>query len=135
LQQSLRLLHKVPSHVTIRDVLQGVDFEKFAICFNQWTQQYVTLCRGDTKAIDGKAIAGTAVNPQDSCLNFVSPVSVFASRRGIVLSCEKIKNGKESEIPTVRQLIEALDVQDEVFTFSPEDHQTFCTASFLIFNF
>ncbi len=116
LQQSLRLLHKVPSHVTIRSILQRIDFDKFAFSFNQWAQQYVPLCKGDTKAIDGKAIAGTAVNPQDSYQNFVSLVSIFASQRGIVLSCEKIENGKESEIPTVRQLIEALDVQGEIFT-------------------
>jgi hypothetical protein len=115
-QQSFRLLHKVPSHVTIRDVLQRLDFDKFSLAFNQWAQQYVSLCKSDTKAVDGKAIAGTAVNPHDSYQNFVSIVSVFASRRGIVLCCDKIENGKESEIPTVRQLIQALDVQGELFT-------------------
>ena len=46
----------------------------------------------------------------------MSLVSVFASQRCIALSCSKIENGKESEIPTVQQLIRAFDVKSEVFT-------------------
>jgi hypothetical protein len=64
--------------------------------------QYVSLYRGDTKAIDGKAIAGMASNFNSLCQNFVSFVSIFAVQRGIVLSCSKIENGRESEIPAVR---------------------------------
>jgi hypothetical protein len=115
-QQSLRLLHKPPSHVTVGTVFQSIDFDKFAESFNKWALQYVPMCKGDTKAIDGKAIAGTTSHFHDSYQNFVSLVSVFASRRGIVLSCNKIENGKESEIPTVQQLIQALDVKGEIFT-------------------
>jgi len=115
-QQSLRLLHKPPSHVTIGTVLASIDFEKFSAAFNQWALQYVPMCKGDTKAVDGKAIAGTTSHCHDSYQNFVSLVSVFASQRGIVLFCHKIENGKESEIPTVQQLIRALDVKGEIFT-------------------
>jgi len=115
-QQALRLLHKVPSHVTVRSILQSIDFDKFAASFNRWALQYVPMCKGDTKAVDGKAIAGTTSDCHGSYQNFVSLVSVFASQRGIVLSCDKTENGKESEIPTVQQLITALDVKGEVFT-------------------
>lgn len=115
-QQALLLLHKVPSYVTVRNILQNIDFDSFAASFNRWALQYVPLCKGDTKAIDGKAIAGTASDCHGSYQNFVSLVSVFASQRGIVLSCHRIENGKESEIPTVQQLITALDVKGEVFT-------------------
>jgi hypothetical protein len=78
--------------------------------------QYVSLCRGDTKAIAGKAFAGTASNFNASCQNFVSPVSIFAVQRGIVPACSKIENGRESEIPAVNQLIEVLNVKGEIFT-------------------
>jgi len=115
-QQALRLLHKVPSHVTVREVLQRIDFDRFAAAFNQWALQYVSMCKGDTKAVDGKAIAGTASDYFSSRQNFISLVSVFASQRGIVLSCDKIENGKASEIPIVQQLIRALDVKGEIFT-------------------
>jgi hypothetical protein len=115
-QQSFRLLHKVPSYVTIREILQSIDFDKFASSFNRWAIQYVTLCKSETKALDGKAIAGTASDYSSPYQNFVSLVSVFACQRGIVLSCDKIENKKESEIPTVKELIRALDVKGEVFT-------------------
>jgi hypothetical protein len=115
-QQSLRLLHKVPSYVTVRCILQSIDFDKFSCAFNQWALQYVPMCKGDTKSVDGKAIAGTTSDCHGAYQNFVSLVSVFASQRGIVLSCHKIENRKESEIPAVQQLIIALDVKGEVFT-------------------
>jgi hypothetical protein len=116
LQQSLRLLHGVPSYVTIRDVLQKIDFEKFASAFNAWAIQYVSMCKGDTKALDGKAIRSTASDCDSSYQNFVSLISIFASQRGIVLGCGKIENKKESEIPKVHELIKALDVKGEIFT-------------------
>ena len=116
IRQSLYFYHKVPSHVTIRDVLQRIDFNKFSKSFNKWAEQYVPMCKGDTKAIDGKAIGGTVSNYSNEYQNFTSLVSVFASQRGIVLNCNKVENKKESEIPIVRQLIEALDVKGEIFT-------------------
>jgi hypothetical protein len=115
-QRTFRLLHKVPSYVTIRTILQSIDFDKFAYAFNQWALQYVPMCKADTKALDGKAIAGTIGDCFNSYQNFVSLVSVFAVQQGIVLSCDKIENKKESEIPTVQKLIPALDVKGEVFT-------------------
>lgn len=115
-QQAFRLLHPVPSHVTISKIFQVIDFDIFSEAFNEWALQYVPMCKGDTKALDGKAIAGTTKNAFSSFQNFVSLVSVFSTQRGIVLSCDKLENKKESEIPTVQQLISALDVTNEIFT-------------------
>jgi hypothetical protein len=108
--------HGVPCYVTIREVLQCIDFEKFSNAFNCWALQYVPMCKGESKAIDGKAIGSTATHKNDAYQNFVSLVSVFSSQRGIVLSCKKIENKKESEIPKVQDLICALDVEGEIFT-------------------
>jgi hypothetical protein len=108
--------HGVPCYVTIRDVLQNIDFEKFSAAFNRWALQYVPMCKGESKAIDGKAIGCTTTHRHDAYQNFVSLVSVFASQRGIVLCCSKIENKKESETPKVQELIKALDVQGELFT-------------------
>lgn len=116
LQQTFRLLHKVPSHVTIRSILQQIDFEGFNECFNEWASQYTRMCRRDTKAIDGKAIASTISDYDKSYQNFVSLVCVFSVERGIVLRSSRIENLKESEIPTVQELVRALDVKGEVFT-------------------
>jgi hypothetical protein len=108
--------HGVPCYVTIRDVLQNVDFEKFSDCFNRWAIQYVPMCKGESKAIDGKAIGSTTTHQHDAYQNFVSLVSIFSSQRGIVLGCKKIENRKESEIPKVQELIKALDIEGEIFT-------------------
>ncbi len=116
LQQALGLLHQVPSYVTVRAILQRVDFEKLSAAFNRWAMQYVPMCRKDTKAVDGKAIASTTSGCFDAYQNFVSLVSVFSAQRGLVLSCTKHENKKASEIPTVQALISALDVKGELFT-------------------
>jgi hypothetical protein len=108
--------HGVPCYVTIRDVLQSIDFDKFSDAFNRWAIQYVPMCKGESKAIDGKAIGSTITHKHNSYQNFVSLVSVFSSQRGIVLSCKKIENKKGSEIPKVQELIKALDVEGEIFT-------------------
>jgi len=74
------------------------------------------MCKEDTKAIHGKTTGSTVSDCFSYCQNFVSLVSVFSAPRGIALHCARIENKKESEIPTVQQLIRALDVKGEVFT-------------------
>lgn len=108
--------HGVPCYVTIRDVLQRINFDTFSEAFNQWAKQYVPMCKSDTKSIDGKAIGSTTSDSHNAFQNFVSLVSVFSSQRGIVLHCGKIENKKESEIPKVQELIKALDIKGEMFT-------------------
>jgi len=108
--------HGVPCYVTIRDVLQSIDFEVFSSAFNRWAKQYVPMCKGDTKSTDGKAIRSTMSHYHTDYQNFISLVSIFSSQRGIVLHCGKIENKKESEIPKIRELIKALDVENEIFT-------------------
>ena len=76
----------------------------------------ISMCQGETLAVDGKAIAGTIKDPQNNYQNFVSLISVFASQRGIVLACDKLENKKESEIYTVQRLLQALDIQGEIIT-------------------
>ncbi|MBW4499837.1 MAG: ISAs1 family transposase [Scytonema hyalinum WJT4-NPBG1] len=109
--------HGVPSYSTIRRVVMGVDFDKLAATFNQWAQNYVDLNECEWCSIDGKSIKGTVQDYEKSCQNFVSIVSVFASKRGLVLGMEKFENKEESEIITVQNLIAALDIKDAVFSF------------------
>jgi hypothetical protein len=48
--------------------------------------------------------------------NFVSIVSVFAEKRGLVLGLTKLENKKDSEINTVQNLIAVLDIEGVVFS-------------------
>jgi hypothetical protein len=108
--------HGVPSYSTIRRVVMGVDFDKLAATFNQWAHQYVDLEASEWCGIDGKSIKGTVQNYDKGCQNFVSIVSVFASKRKLVLGMQKLENKQESEIVTVQNLIAALDIKGAVFS-------------------
>lgn len=109
--------HGVPSYSTIRRVAMGVDFDKLAVVFNQWANEYVDLEVSQWLSIDGKSIKGTVQNYNSSSQNFVSIVSVFASKRGLVLGMDKFDNKKESEITIVQNLITTLDLKSAVFSF------------------
>ena len=108
--------HGVPSYSTIRRVVLGVDFDKFALRFNNWAKQYVNLEDNEWCGIDGKSIRGTVQNYKDSHQNFVSIVSVFASSRGLVVSMDQLENKHESEILIVQELLKVLDIQGAVFS-------------------
>ena len=82
----------------------------------KWAQQYVDLKEGDWLAVDGKVLNSTITDCNNSYQNFVTMVSVFAHKRGQVLHVAKMENKKESEIPTVRALLESLDIQGCVFS-------------------
>lgn len=107
---------RLPSHVTFREVLKGVAFRDVLRAFNQWAEQYVPLEPDEWLAVDGKALASTVTDYDTSYQNFVSLVSVFSHKRGQVLKTARLENQKRSEIPTVRALIEALDLQGVVFS-------------------
>lgn len=109
--------HGVPSYSTIRRVMNGVDFDKLVEKFNEWAKAYVYLEESDWCGIDGKCIKGTVESHDSHSQNFVSIVSVFASKRGLVVGMQKFENKHQSEIETVQTLITALDLTGVVLTF------------------
>jgi hypothetical protein len=78
LRKTLGSYHGVPSYVLLRSVIQSIDFDRFSMAFNQWARQYVSMCSGETKAVDGKAIGCTTSNTHNAFQNFVSLVSIFS---------------------------------------------------------
>jgi hypothetical protein len=107
---------RLPSHVTFRAILKGIDFDEVCAAFNSWAGQYITIEDKEWWAMDGKALASTVTDADTSYQNFVSLVSLFSHKRGQVLKTAKFENQKTSEIPTVRELIQALDLQNVVIT-------------------
>jgi hypothetical protein len=107
---------KIPSHVTIREVIMNIDFVLLNQAFSQWAIDYVTIEKDDWLSIDGKAIKSTVENYDSSYQNFVSMVSVFSQKRGQVIKTGTFENKKVSEISIVKELLEALDLKDVVFT-------------------
>jgi hypothetical protein len=107
---------RLPTFFTVRRVLMNIDFNEFSQQFYQWTKHYSDIQSGEWVSIDGKAIGGTAKNGVNGYQDFVNLVSIFTSRQKMVLANAKVINSKESEIPVVRQLVEALHLKDVVFT-------------------
>ena len=107
---------RLASHVTFREVIKGVDFDKVNTAFQQWAGQYVTLEPEEWLAVDGKALGSTVTDYDSKYQNFVSLVSVFSHKRGQVLGTAKLENMKSSEIPTVQDLIATLNLHGVIFT-------------------
>jgi hypothetical protein len=63
-----------------------------------------------------KAIGGTVSNSNSINQDFISLVSVYCSKQKLVLCNAQVTNSKESEIPVIKQLIEALDLEGVTFT-------------------
>jgi hypothetical protein len=113
----LKIRHRrVPSHVTIREVLMNIDFDSLNGAFCQWASSYVSIEENEWISIDGKSIRSTVENYNNSYQNFVSLVSVFTQKRGQVIKASAFENKKTSEVTVVRELIEVLDLKGVIIT-------------------
>ncbi|MEJ6482608.1 hypothetical protein N0Y54_14945 [Nostoc punctiforme UO1] len=63
--------------------------DKLAEKFNDWAKNYVEIEESEWCALDGKSIKGTVKNYNSSQQNFVSIVSVFACKRGLVVGSQQ----------------------------------------------
>lgn len=107
---------RLPSFDIIRQVLIHIDFKEVSRQFHHWAKQYVAISGHEWISIDGKAISGTVTHGQPIDQDFVSLVSLYCSKRKLVIGNAQLSNSKQSEIPVVQQLIEALGLQGVTFT-------------------
>ena len=106
----------VPSYVTFRTILLCIDFDALNRAFSQWATQHLSIAEGDLLSLDGKALASTTQDHSSSKQNFLCILSAFSQRHGAVLSLCRYHNGHTSEIPTLRELIEALGLRGVTFS-------------------
>lgn len=106
----------VPSFVTIRTVLLGIDFSALSQSFSQWASQHLKIDADDLFSIDGKALASTISDYAGEKQNFICFLSLFSQRQGAVLTLQRYQNGHTSEIPTLQEMIQALDLTDVTFS-------------------
>lgn len=115
--KNLKIKHKrIPSHVTIRDVIMRIDFDSLNKSFSKWASAYVKIGKNDWLSIDGKAIKSTVEDYNSPYQNFICLVSIFSQKRGQVIKTSAFENKKTSEISIVEQLIEILDIKNVVIT-------------------
>jgi hypothetical protein len=110
------LKSRLPSFDTVRRVLQELDFDLLSKQFHQWAIQYVAIGAEEWISIDGKSIQGTMSDYHEEKQRFINLVSLYCSKQNLVIGNGHVDNSKESEIPVVRQLIEALDIEGVTFT-------------------
>jgi len=107
---------EIPGRCIIQRTIQNIDFSQLQNIFHHWALKIIPLKKKEIVSIDGKALKGTIAEAQNNLQNFISLVSVFASQRKQVLTAVKIEIKKESEIPTVQEMIKMLDLKDVTFT-------------------
>ncbi len=108
----------MPSNVTLRAVLQALDFEALSAAFRAWAAE--RLPDGEVLAVDAKAVrspfAGGGTEDQD----FVALVSAYGVRSGLVASATAYRNGQTSEVAAAQDLIAdlaaALDLSGKTVT-------------------
>ena len=106
----------LPSFHTIWRVISNLEFEQLNIAFIKWSRKYIGVIKeNEYFSVDGKAIGGTVINPHNKFQQYTNLVSVFCHKRKQVLCFDKV-NDKGGEIPVVKNLIKALDLEGVVFT-------------------
>ena len=97
--------------------MTGIDWAELIELFNQWAGE---LMADDTEfnwfAIDGKCLRSTVQNCCENRQNFVSIISVFLPKNGLVLHLDKICNNETSELSKVQDIVRNIDCKNQVFT-------------------
>lgn len=107
---------RLPSDTTFRRILQKLDFQTLAQQFEQWVNSTITLEHSEWVAVDGKSIKGTVTGHQTAYQNFVSLVSFYSGKQGLVLASQQFESKHNSELQVVQTMLEALQLEKVVFT-------------------
>lgn len=102
---------KLPSYSTLRDMSQHVDPAQVATVFLNWANQSAPPEAGQVVSMDGKALASTVHDDHGHGQDFVSVVSACVQQWDGVIGQQSFRNGETSEIVSVRQLLEQLDLK------------------------
>lgn len=102
---------KLPRYSTLRDMVEHVDALQVAEVFLRWAQSVLPVEAGEVISIDGKALASTLKDCYGSEQNFVTVVSACVQQWDCVIGQVSFHNAQSSEIASVRELLQQLDIQ------------------------
>lgn len=108
--------HGLASYSAIRRLVMEIDFNILSHKFYQWVRGKVQIKRGEWMQIDGKSIRGTTTDYDSKYQNFISLVSLFMDRTGIVLKVYQMENRRQSETTVVQQLLNELELKNIVIS-------------------
>lgn len=107
------LAHGLPSHVSVRKLLQALDkkalAQAFSQCFNAQAQA------GDWVAGDGQSLRSTVQAAQEAGQTFVS-VSLYAQRTGLTVALPDYTDKKTGGLALLRTLLTAFQDRGLVLT-------------------
>ena len=98
--------HALPSFVTVRAVLQALDFEALSAAFRAWATERSP--DDEVLAVDAKAVRSTVSEHGGAAQDFVALVSAYGVRSGVVVSATRYDNGATSEVHAAQTLISDL---------------------------
>jgi hypothetical protein len=107
---------RLPSLSTLRRIMVRIDFESFTAAFNGWAKEHVPLEKKTPVPMDGKGIKASLSDYEQPYQDFVSTISAFSVRQGVVVGLASMRNKKCSEIETALYLIETLQLKDICFS-------------------
>lgn len=102
---------KLPRYSTLREMTQRVAVQQLLDIFIAWAQQALPVEAGQVISMDGKALGSTLKAHDSSEQDFVSIVSACVQQQGWVIGQASFHNGKQSEIATVRQLLQQIQIR------------------------
>ncbi len=95
----------LPSYSTFRRVMQQLDYDVLTDVFTDWAQLQHEVNLGEWFACDGKSIKGSVTQYGHAEQNFVSLVSLFSHRHGVVQAVMPMEHKLISEQEVVRLLL------------------------------
>nr|WP_121196360.1 ISAs1 family transposase [Mucilaginibacter gracilis] len=108
--------NRLPSFYTVRRVIQDLDFDKLSKSFYKWVRQHTDITEQEWLHVDGKAMKGTMSDYSIEKQRFINLVSIYSSRKKLVIGNALVDNSKESEIPVVQKLIADLGLSGTTLT-------------------
>lgn len=107
---------KMPSHVTIREILQNIDYKALTKAFHAWMVDFSPDEAELVISLDGKALRNTVSDPFSSEQNFIQLVHAFVQEKKIAIRLSSFEQKKNHEGQAVRELIEQLNLKGVIFT-------------------
>jgi hypothetical protein len=102
---------KLPRYATLREMAQRVDVQQLMEIFIAWAKQAMPVQSGQVVSLDGKALGSILTDGYGAGQDFVSVVSACLQQGGWVIGQVSFQNGKTSEIASVRQLLQQLEMK------------------------
>jgi len=102
------LSHGLPSHVSVRKLLQALDKRALAQAFSQCFNAQAVA--GDWVAGDGQSLRSTVQQAHEAGQTFVSVGSLYAQRTGLRVALQDYTDKKTGELSVLRTLLS--DFQD-----------------------